>query len=1238
MSDSGYSGQSGYSGSAIIYGTGPAPSPTGYPEGTVYVQYGNDLPSQSGYSGFSGDSIIGESGASGYSGTSTLGESGASGYSGTSTSGSSGYSGLGVSGYSGYSGVSTSGQSGYSGESGYSGYSGRSGYSGQSGYSGYSGIGLSGYSGENGQAASSGYSGTNGQSGYSGKSGYSGMSGSSGQSGYSGKINYFNVLDYGAVPLQLRSNCHGSSGSFTNNTTLQQTGQFVDVVNGDILWILNGASLNIYTISTHTNDSVTISGTFPSFGYSGVYWKVTTAASTVDNRAAFQAAISAANTAGGGVVYVPTGYFYFTSTSTILISQNVILQGMRPGPAFWRKDYWLVGQAQGPVLLPTATSGASFITLQGIDGTSIIEGLTVFYPFQLLSGTTGGNSFSVVSYPWCIEFQAGLTNQNAQFCDNRAMNLTLVNPYNGIKMEGANYANTIGTTRNHVYNIYGCPLNIGISINNIEDVSYIEKINFSSYNMVPYDPTVSGAQWVDWNTYIVQHVTAIQIKRADWLILEDIFALFAHCGILLTDDAITSGATLMGDNIQFDLADVGIHINLVNLSNSFTEPIFTNVRITSGSPYVNNPVTAYQTLHCIYGDATANLGTSTVKITNASLLNFLGGNCVQWDIPGSLTISDALFFEDALVGTSLGYAVAATNGNIHIHGCEFGASQFLNCFNITSAGTSVIYGNEYNNNITGINDSLNSNLAITGTADNAETNYRTSQTYSQLTLRDSDTQTAGLRLGYMFNFGVNEYGRIQAFDSVGPTPLALNPNGGNIGIATGSNPIQGQFQIGNSFIVAPAPTGVAATDTANIISSIAAVTRNTNIGATVYLQSGLYMINATILLNNSLNLIGSATGTTVLYANNVTPFEVVKIFQSSFATIKNLRIDSVQSHIHTGISDKQSYFTTVENCEIWNMDIGLFLTFDLHNFSNNDFNNCNTAILLGDASDATNGWCSANNFSSCHISYCKVYGIHLAYAAFNNRFFGVTIEANWGPSMVAGIYFGDSDGGDKANLLDGCYFENNDGSQIKIATKGNIFVGNTILYPSAPMISAAVPTTIGLTGLTVDGTSVYTGTSSCPVSVKCVSGTQFQWSNDNEVTWSASITITGSSQLLFNGVKIIFSSTTGHAITEKWTFWAYYTEQGISFDDINSTGTGNSFYGNYEASTTGGVVYRDMQMRPVSIGLTTTIDSHAQLQVTGGDIKVATLAKGVILTNAAGTLTKRVRLNDTGDGLIFENP
>ena len=38
-----------------------------------------------------------------------------------------------------------------------------------------------------------------------------------------------------------------------------------------------------------------------------------------------------------------------------------------------------------------------------------------------------------------------------------------------------------------------------------------------------------------------------------------------------------------------------------------------------------------------------------------------------------------------------------------------------------------------------------------------------------------------------------------------------------------------------------------------------------------------------------------------------------------------------------------------------------------------------------------------------------------------------------------------------------------------------------------------------------------------------------------------------------------------------------------------------------------------------------------------GDVKLIIPGKGIIMTNTAGNVTKRVRLNDIGDGLIFEN-
>lgn len=40
---------------------------------------------------------------------------------------------------------------------------------------------------------------------------------------------------------------------------------------------------------------------------------------------------------------------------------------------------------------------------------------------------------------------------------------------------------------------------------------------------------------------------------------------------------------------------------------------------------------------------------------------------------------------------------------------------------------------------------------------------------------------------------------------------------------------------------------------------------------------------------------------------------------------------------------------------------------------------------------------------------------------------------------------------------------------------------------------------------------------------------------------------------------------------------------------------------------------------------------------TQSDITILMKGKGIVMTNAAGTVTKRVRLNNAGNGFIFEN-
>ena len=56
-----------------------------------------------------------------------------------------------------------------------------------------------------------------------------------------------------------------------------------------------------------------------------------------------------------------------------------------------------------------------------------------------------------------------------------------------------------------------------------------------------------------------------------------------------------------------------------------------------------------------------------------------------------------------------------------------------------------------------------------------------------------------------------------------------------------------------------------------------------------------------------------------------------------------------------------------------------------------------------------------------------------------------------------------------------------------------------------------------------------------------------------------------------------------------------------------------------------------------NVGIGDKATPAAKLDVSGGDIYVSDAGKGIILKNAAGTICRRVRLNDAGDGLIFDS-
>jgi len=80
----------------------------------------------------------------------------------------------------------------------------------------------------------------------------------------------------------------------------------------------------------------------------------------------------------------------------------------------------------------------------------------------------------------------------------------------------------------------------------------------------------------------------------------------------------------------------------------------------------------------------------------------------------------------------------------------------------------------------------------------------------------------------------------------------------------------------------------------------------------------------------------------------------------------------------------------------------------------------------------------------------------------------------------------------------------------------------------------------GLNDIAVDiiGTFDSTlATTRYAISIDSVGATDtFSWSDDNGVTWTTGVAITGASQTLSNSISITFGSVTGHTLSDNWLF------------------------------------------------------------------------------------------------------
>ncbi|MFN7928607.1 MAG: hypothetical protein U0Y68_11785 [Blastocatellia bacterium] len=123
------------------------------------------------------------------------------------------------------------------------------------------------------------------------------------------------------------------------------------------------------------------------------------------------AALNTVGAKGGGTVFVPIGNYFIKGHLTIPAGTSLV--GIARAPQLY--DPKTPGSTLLAVEGAGSTEGTAFITLEGPNST--LEGITVFYPNQIISETP-------TPYPWTIR---GGAQANISL-----LNVLLVNPYQAV--------------------------------------------------------------------------------------------------------------------------------------------------------------------------------------------------------------------------------------------------------------------------------------------------------------------------------------------------------------------------------------------------------------------------------------------------------------------------------------------------------------------------------------------------------------------------------------------------------------------------------------------------------------------------------------------------------------------------------------------------------------------------------------------------------------------------------------
>ena len=340
---------------------------------------------------------------------------------------------------------------------------------------------------------------------------------------------------------------------------------------------------------------------------------------STDDTGAFQRALDAVHTAGGGTVYAPPGRYLFRGT--LDVPEGVALRGSYlcvPSHVGLRNKGQSKPGDDGTALFVTSgrgqEDGKPFLTL---NSNSSVNGLCIFYPEQ------DANDIPT-PYPWTIAMRG----KNPAVQD-----VELLNPYRGIDASQ--------NERHNIRNITGQPLRQGIWVDAIYDIGRIENVHFNPW-------WSSNSKVYGWQ---MEHGEAFVFGRADWEYVFNTFCFGYHIGYKFVE---TSTGGCNGNYVGIGADDCNRAI-LVEQCAAF------------GLLIVNGEFTSFHGEDPTMVEVLAS-NRGVLRISNSAFW----GPCQQIaKVGGSGTVgfSDCTFVQWSKAGEHA--AIQASSGSLLVQGCEF---------------------------------------------------------------------------------------------------------------------------------------------------------------------------------------------------------------------------------------------------------------------------------------------------------------------------------------------------------------------------------------------------------------------------------------------------------------------------------------------------------------------------------------------------------------------------------------